>query len=152
VQLSRGDVDLCSLLSDLVDDHAIGSHRDIRLDVPADPLRVQADERLLNIVFDNLVENAIKYSPDGSVIDVDLRRDGTNAVIAVRDHGGGFDEPDIERVFERFYRSGSVRRKPGVGLGLYMVRRIVELHGGHVHAGNAEGAGAVVTVALPAVS
>lgn len=149
VQLNRSDIDLAELLADCAEDHRLASQREIRFDAEADALRVNADERLLHIVFDNLIENAIKYSPDGSPIEITARREAAGIVVAVCDHGAGFDETDLGRVFERFYRAGTVRRKPGVGLGLYMVQRIVELHGGSVRAGNAASGGAVVTVVLP---
>ena len=77
------------------------------------------------------------------------RHEGGLVVITVRDHGPGFAAADLEHVFERFWRAGTVRRKQGVGLGLYMVRRVVELHGGSVRAGNAVTGGAEMTVTLP---
>ncbi|MGQ0501917.1 MAG: sensor histidine kinase [Panacagrimonas sp.] len=148
VQLHRSDVDLADLLAERAQDHTLGSRREIRFEASGD-LRVHADERLLHIVFDNLIENAIKYSPDGGAIDVTARCQDGGVVVAVRDCGKGFDAADVDRVFERYYRASTVRRKPGVGLGLYMVRRIVELHGGRVRADNAESGGAVLTVLLP---
>jgi two-component system, sensor histidine kinase LadS len=149
IQLSRADVDLGELLSDKAQEHGEASGRDIRFDARGDGLFVFADERLLHIVFDNLIENAIKYSPAGGAVEIEARREGKGVAVSVRDHGAGFAAADLGHVFERFYRSDVVRRKPGVGLGLYMVRRIAELHGGSARADNAEGGGAVLTVVLP---
>ena len=149
VQLHRSDIDLSELLMDRAEEHSFSSHRDIRLDLPEGGLQANADERLLHIVFDNLIENARKYSPEGSAIEIGARREGALILITVRDHGPGFSAADLEHVFERFWRAGTVRRKPGVGLGLYMVRRVVELHGGSVRAGNAASGGAEMTVTLP---
>tara|TARA_R110000822_G_C14983305_1_gene458750 strand:- start:114 stop:482 length:369 start_codon:yes stop_codon:yes gene_type:complete len=121
------------------------------LDAPDDELPVSADERLLHVVFDNLIDNAIKYSPGDTAIMVSACCQDDRVRVSVRDHGDGFDAADLDHLFQRFWRAGAVRRKPGVGLGLYMVRRIVELHGGTVRAANAaEGAGAVLVVTLPA--
>lgn len=150
VQLHRSDIDLADLLMDRAEEHSFSSHREIRLDLPEGGLQANADERLLHIVFDNLIENARKYSPQGSAIEISARREGGNILVTVRDHGPGFTASDLQHVFERFWRAGTVLRKPGVGLGLYMVRRVVELHGGSVRAGNAASGGAEMIVTVPA--
>lgn len=151
VQLNRTPLDLGDLLADRVEEQSLASRRDILLDAPDDELPVSADERLLHVVFDNLIDNAIKYSPGDTAIMVSACCQDDRVRVSVRDHGDGFDAADLDHVFQRFWRAGAVRRKPGVGLGLYMVRRIVELHGGTVRAANAaEGAGAVLVVTLPA--
>ena len=69
--------------------------------------------------------------------------------LSVRDHGPGFDPADLPHVFDRFYRASSARTVPGSGLGLSIVRKVAEEHGGVVHAQNAPGGGAIVTVTIP---
>jgi two-component system, OmpR family, sensor histidine kinase MprB len=86
----------------------------------------------------NLLENAVKWSPDGGVVDVELR-DGE---LRVRDYGPGIDPEDLDRVFDRFYRAPAARSVPGSGLGLAIVRQVVQEHGGSVSAENAPDGGA----------
>ncbi len=86
----------------------------------------------------NLLENAVKWSPDGGVVDVELR-DGE---LRVRDYGPGIDPEDLDRVFDRFYRAPAARSIPGSGLGLAIVRQVVQEHGGSVSAENAPDGGA----------
>ena len=92
----------------------------------------------------NLVDNACKFAPDGpiEVTVVDGR-------VTVRDHGPGLREDDIPNLFDRFFRSVDMRSKPGSGLGLSIVKSIVEQHGGEVFAGNAPNGGAALGFVLP---
>jgi two-component system, OmpR family, sensor histidine kinase MprB len=92
----------------------------------------------------NVIDNARKWSPPDGAIEVRLR-DGT---LTVRDHGPGFNERDIDRVFDRFYRAEQSRRMPGSGLGLAIVKQAAEAHGGSVQAANAPDGGAVVMVSF----
>ncbi|HSK23258.1 MAG TPA: HAMP domain-containing sensor histidine kinase [Egicoccus sp.] len=114
------------------------------IDVDIEPTTVTGDAERLERLVANLVENAAKYAPDGP-IEVRLR----DGVLQVRDHGPGFADEDLPRVFERFYRAAGARSAPGSGLGLSIVRQIAESHGGGVGAGNAPDGGAVLTVTLP---
>jgi PAS domain S-box-containing protein len=106
-----------------------------------DPLRIGQ-------VVSNLLSNAFKYAA-GTHVDINVRRDGGEAVICVEDRGPGIAEAQLERIFERFERAASVRNYPGLGLGLFVAREIVIAHGGSIHARNREGGGAAVEVRLP---
>ena len=108
-----------------------------------------ADDRLLRHIFSNLLGNAVKYSAPGGLVEFELERRGTVAVGVVRDHGLGIPAPDLARLFDAFYRAENVRGVPGTGLGLTIVKRCVELHGGKVQVESALGAGTTVTVTLP---
>ena len=124
----------------------------LRVDVP-DRLLALGDERYVDAVVGQLVENAMKYSPGGGTIEVTVRADGPEAVLAVADRGVGIAEDDLLRVFERFVRSaprtGETRSVGGAGLGLYIVSRYVEAQGGRVSAQRREGGGSVLEVRLP---
>jgi two-component system sensor histidine kinase MprB len=90
----------------------------------------------------NLLDNAVKWSPPGTVIEVSLR----GGELTVRDHGPGFEEADLPFVFDRFHRARAARAQPGSGLGLAIVRQAADAHGGFVTAGNAPGGGAVMRI------
>ena len=107
--------------------------------------------RLHQALF-NLIDNALRYSPDGRSIDLSIEERDRWCLIAVRDHGPGFSETDLDRMFERFYRGDPARaRGPrnGSGLGLAIVRQIALSQGGLVRARNHPGGGAVVELLLP---
>ncbi len=123
----------------------------LRLETRVDPaLEIEADEALLGRALDNLLENARKYG-NGSPVEVEARRDGTQAIFAVRDHGPGIAADELERVFDQFYRGSNARgQSSGFGLGLALAKRVAETHGGTARAANAEGGGASIELRLPA--
>ena len=106
---------------------------DMVLDVENERNLVLGDERRLGQVFDNLISNAIKYSPNGGVIHVDVYRKGTRVISAITDTGMGIPAEDLDHIWERYYRvKGSAAQISGTGLGLANVRRIIEAHGGRI--------------------
>jgi two-component system sensor histidine kinase KdpD len=116
-------------------------------DLPMLPL----DFLLFEQVLVNLLDNAAKYAPAGSAIDIGGRREGAEAVIAVRDEGPGIPPGDLERIFDKFYRvHGGDRQRAGTGLGLAICRGFVEAHGGRIVAANRpDRSGAVFTIRVP---
>jgi signal transduction histidine kinase len=105
----------------------------------------------LRRVLDNLLGNAVKFTPPGGAITVRLRREGDLAVLEVSDTGVGIPTSQLERIFERFYQvDGSARRRyGGVGLGLALVKDITETYGGRVSVESQVDAGSTFTVYLP---
>ena len=108
------------------------------------------DAKLLFQVFSNVLANAIKYSPGGGPIKVAGAREAEDLVITIEDHGIGIPREDLNRLFERYYRGSNAAGTVGTGLGLYLVKMIVELHGGRITVESIEGLGAKFTVRLPA--
>jgi len=116
------------------------------------PLDVYGDASLLRQVFGNLLSNAVKYSPDAGPIQVTaVKQDGQIAVV-IEDHGIGIPEAEQDQVFERYYRGSNTSGIVGSGVGLYLVRTIVELHKGAVALHSREGEGSRFTVQLPALA
>lgn len=113
-----------------------------------DPI-IRADENVLRHVLANLVSNAVKYSKPGQPVRLSVTRDRDDAVFTVEDHGIGIPESDRELLFEAFRRGRNVGNIGGAGLGLVVVKRGAELHGGTVEFTSAEGSGTVFTVRLP---
>ena len=128
-------------------------HQGITLDVAqiTPTLTVLGDRRQLVSALDNLLENAVKYSDDGSVVRVSAGLEDGLVALAVEDHGVGIPTRDLERIFERFYRVDRARARDtgGTGLGLSIVRHIAHNHGGEVHVVSREGEGTTFTLTLP---
>ena len=131
--------------------HAERSRVELDTDVPA-PLWVHVDPLRIGQALDNLVSNAIKYSPDGGHVKVSARSEKGWVRLQVQDAGMGMTEAETSRIFTRFYRSAAAKEAsiPGVGLGLSITKAIVERHGGVISCTSKPGAGSTFTVALPA--
>jgi signal transduction histidine kinase len=132
------------LFEESADGHRLEVH------VPATSVPVYCDELRIEQVFTNLIANAIKYSPSGTTVEVDLASHENELELSVTDHGVGISEQDRDRVFEPFRRGGlSKENVPGVGLGLFVVRKIVEAHRGRIEVESTLGEGSTFRVYLP---
>jgi signal transduction histidine kinase len=151
LELEREPLDLVELTRGVLGEHALASERhELRLEPEAAEVVGDWDEPRLRRVIGNLVDNAIKYSPDGGLVEVRVSREGGEAVLAVRDQGVGIPAAEMERIFERFQRAANVvGRIKGTGLGLASARHIVEAHQGTITVQSREGAGTTFTVRLP---
>ena len=129
-----------------------GRH-ELTLDVTDRHVEAHVDPLRIGQVLSNLLDNAIKYSPDGGTIDVEMRREPDDRVsIAVRDHGIGIPPEKRPRIFERYYQAHAEGHLGGMGLGLYISRQIVELHGGTIEAEFPDDGGTRFLVRLPTLS
>ena len=109
---------------------------------------ITSDQELLNQVWVNILQNAIKFSPEGSEIAVRVFREG-NAVVEIEDHGCGMTEEAQKRIFDKFYQADKSRKQEGVGLGLSLVKRIVDMMGGAITVTSKVGVGSTFRVELP---
>jgi len=107
------------------------------------------DEKLIRRILSNLLTNAVKYSPDGGIIRLELLRDQENITLRVSDQGIGIPEKDQTRLFEPFHRGGNTSGIVGTGLGLAIVRESVQIHGGTICVQSDEGSGSTFTICLP---
>jgi PAS domain S-box-containing protein len=152
LQLKPTDVHLPRLAEKVVDGFRTqtGVHA-FELDFPPDFPPVWGDPQRLQEVLTNLVSNAVKYSPDGGVVWIGGRVDGTGITLYVADQGIGIPPEEQDRIFDRFHRveSGLHRRTEGTGLGLYLVKAIVEAHGGKIWVESAPGRGSIFMFTLP---
>ncbi len=123
----------------------------IIVDFPDDFPIIQGDETRLRQVIDNLINNAIKYSPKGGEVRITGTFDDDNVTLAVQDQGVGLAADEQERIFERFYRVDDAlsRKTQGTGLGLYLARAVVEAHGGHIAVESQPGKGSAFRITLP---
>ena len=125
---------------------------EVRLDAPPAPLAIRGDRDELIRVFENLVENALKYGASGKRVDISLAQEADDeAVVAVRDYGPGIAPEHLPRLTERFYRVDVTesRAQGGTGLGLALVKHILHRHRGRLTIESAPGKGATFTVRLP---
>lgn len=118
---------------------------ELTINAHLEPWFSRAEPAALERAVVNILDNAVKFSPDGGTIDVRLE----DGVLTVRDHGPGIPADELPHVFDRFWRSPSARALPGSGLGLSIVARTVEQSGGQVTLGHADGGGTIATVRLP---
>jgi two-component system sensor histidine kinase MprB len=125
-----------------------GRSRGVVFDAHLAPTWVAGSPARIERAVDNLLDNALKWSPDGGVVEVAC----SNGTLIVRDQGPGVDDTDVEFIFDRFYRAASARSKPGSGLGLAIVAQVAREEGGSVNVYRAEGGGAVFRFSLPEVA
>ena len=154
LEFDRTYTDLVQLTRDTLATYVGGSQHHLELEAPDTPLCGWWDASRLTRVLENLLANAVKYSPPGSTITVRLLRettaDGEVAVLIVTDRGIGIPAADLPDIMERFHRGRNVAgRIAGTGIGLWGSRRIVEQHGGSITLVSAESQGTTVTVRLP---
>jgi signal transduction histidine kinase len=146
-----GRVDLRAVLNDLVDLYAaVATERAIQLDLSAGPqVHVLGDRQILSQALANLVDNAVKYTPDGGVVTVTLAADQEHVRVIVADTGPGIPDSEKQRVIERFYRMEQSRATPGSGLGLALVDAVARLHGGVLRLRNNRPTGLRAILELP---
>jgi PAS domain S-box-containing protein len=150
--IERAPVDLNALTRRVVEETRLMVERhELRFLAPREALIVEGDELRLEEVLQNLIQNALKYSPHGGPVRVQVERRGDMACVAVHDQGIGIPDTELPNLFSRFYRvqSGITRHISGMGVGLYVVKEIVNLHGGAITVESNEGEGSTFTVCLP---
>ncbi len=154
VELARGakpgelvdDVRVDEIVEQVAARARVRAPEGVTLDVVTEPTLVRGEPERIQRAVSNLVDNALKWSPQGGRVEIALADGG----LSVRDHGTGFADADLPHVFERFYRADSARARPGSGLGLAIVRQAAEAHGGNVQATNAADGGALLQVSFGA--
>lgn len=151
--LETGPVDICALLESVVTlthERARNQHLSLTVDCSADIGEIEADERRLKQALFNLVSNAIKFTPEGGTVRLTGYREDGEVVLAVSDTGVGIPPADRERVFEKFERGNPQGRQSGAGLGLSLVKSLIELHGGRIEIDSEPGRGTTIASRLPA--
>jgi signal transduction histidine kinase len=133
------------LYEDLAEERGI----DIRTNVPAE-LAIDVDRNRMRQVLANLLDNAVKYTSAGGVVQIAARRDTSDAVLTVSDTGVGIPPEELPRIWDRLYRGDKSRSTRGLGLGLSLVKAIVAAHGGRVDVQSRPGAGSTFELRLPA--
>jgi len=151
---SFSEDDLVQFVRSIIDDSKIEAEKDgkvMTLHSQVDRLVVTMKPSMLRSAIENVLRNAIRFSPKGGEILIYIEKEENLAKVTIRDHGQGVPEEDTEKLFRPFYRveSSRDRQKGGVGLGLAIAKRALEYHGGGIEATNAPGGGLMVTMWLP---
>lgn len=150
VQLSVRDCDLRKLVKAACRRQVdLGTGHSVSIDVDGMPESIRGDETALGQVFTNLLSNAIKYSPDAKEISVRGWTEGSMVCVSVTDRGLGIDEDDLPQMFTRFFRAKTSTGIPGTGIGLSIVKMLVEMHEGNIGVESKKGEGSRFTVRLP---
>ena len=151
--LHRRRCDLVELCRHLIDEYTAGTGPELTFEIPGEPVEVEVDADRISQVIINLLTNARKYSPKGSPITVTLQQVGYEAIVSVQDIGIGIAADMQDSIFEQFFRVPGVEVQTGshtgLGLGLYISRKIAERHGGHIDVESAPENGSTFSVVLP---
>jgi heavy metal sensor kinase len=151
MKLQLEPLDIAAVVNDAVELYGdVAEEKGVAVDVRfAGPVGVTGDRNRLRQVFANLLDNAVKYSPSGGHVTVEGRRSDNVVVVSVKDTGIGMAAHELPRIWERLYRGDQSRSERGLGLGLSLVRAIVEAHGGTTEVESEPGRGSTFTVRLP---
>ena len=125
------------------------SGHDLKVDLPAEGIMANVDPDRFQIVVRNLLSNAAKYSPSGTEITIDVRRDGDKGLVSVHDDGAGISAGDQQKLFTRFGRIEASANVQGTGLGLWLSREIARMHDGDLTVGSQAGAGSTFIFSVP---
>jgi len=127
----------------------VATNHTIQLEIDNYPETLFGDARLMDNVFTNIVSNAVKYSGESKFVDVRGDVEGDYAVLRVRDHGVGIPKEELPKIFQRFFRASTSTGIPGTGIGLNLVKSLVEMHYGRVELDSVEGEWTEFSVFLP---
>lgn len=152
----REKINICQTVREMhmdEDDTAAAKGQTLTLNIHQEPLTVEVDASMIEVVLNNLIANAIKFTPQEGEIEIDVYRNGGEAWITVSDSGVGIPQDQVERIFKRFYQveSALVRKHEGMGLGLSIAKDLVESNNGRIWAENRDPQGSRFTVALQLV-
>ena len=141
---------LNKLIQEVIDLYLfVAEDKDIKIICTEEQVDLKGDRTLIKQVIANLLDNAIKYSPANTVVTIDLKKNTSHIFINVRDQGIGIDQFELNKIFERLYRSDKSRTESGFGLGLSLVKTIVEAHQGRIEVKSQLGAGTEFKVIFP---
>ncbi|MEM8949661.1 MAG: HAMP domain-containing sensor histidine kinase, partial [Pseudomonadota bacterium] len=150
IEFKPGPCGLVDLLSEVAKgQEGIDNTHRIVLDIDTLPDQIVADVKLMRQIFTNLLSNAVKYSPGASTVWVNGHRDGDHVVIAVRDEGVGIPEEEMNNLFKRFFRASTASGIAGTGIGLNLVKELIEMHGGEISVTSIADQGSTFSIRFP---
>ncbi|WP_309090522.1 cell wall metabolism sensor histidine kinase WalK [Domibacillus sp.] len=152
--LMKKDTDFIEFFNKIIDRFEMTKSQEVtfRRKLPRYPIYVTIDQDKLTQVIDNIISNALKYSPEGGLVSFKVEEHGDTIQVSISDQGMGIPKKSLERIFERFYRVDRARSRKmgGTGLGLAIAKELITAHGGHIWATSMEGKGTTIFFTLPA--
>ncbi|OES46312.1 cell wall metabolism sensor histidine kinase WalK [Domibacillus iocasae] len=152
--LMKKDTDFIDFFNKIIDRFEMTKSQEVtfRRKLPRYPIYVTIDQDKLTQVIDNIISNALKYSPEGGLVSFKVEEHGNTIQISISDQGMGIPKKSLDRIFERFYRVDRARSRKmgGTGLGLAIAKELITAHGGHIWAKSVEGKGTTIFFTLPA--
>lgn len=152
--LMKKDTDFIEFFNKIIDRFEMTKSHDVtfRRKLPRYPIYVTIDQDKLTQVIDNIISNALKYSPEGGLVSFKVEEHGNTIQVSISDQGMGIPKKSLDRIFERFYRVDRARSRKmgGTGLGLAIAKELITAHGGHIWATSVEGKGTTIFFTLPA--
>lgn len=124
--------------------------KNISFEVELDEVSCMGNESMMLHVWTNLLDNAIKFDSDGGIIRLNLKKEDSSIIFTIEDNGCGISEEELKHIFDKFYQSDSSRKDEGSGLGLALVKRLLDIYGGNIKVDSVVGKGTTFTVTLPA--
>ena len=154
LEIHKEPVELQRIIRKIIDGIDVNlnsKNHKLQVRLPAKPVRLKADPTKLTMAIENLISNAIKYTPEGGKISVSAARRKGAVLIRIKDNGQGIPKKEMPKLFKRFNRmeSAVASNVPGTGLGLYLTKKIVELHGGTIYVESQQDVGSTFTINLP---
>lgn len=151
IQIDKRLFNIEALIHEVVDEMKVTATTHTINAVECDAVEVNADQEKIQSVISNLISNAVKYSPNGTVIYIACKNTGKEAIVSVRDEGIGIQPTDAEKIFDRYYRveNGNTQHISGFGIGLYLSAEIIERHGGRIWVESESGKGSTFYFSLP---
>lgn len=150
MSLTRASTNICPLLDDVVELYEyVAEEKNVRVTTHCSPCEAFVDAARIRQVFANLLDNAIKYTPEGGKVEIEAKRDSSFVVVSFRDTGIGIPAEEQGKICERLYRGDKSRSQRGLGLGLSLVRAIVQAHQGRAEVRSQPGCGSEFLVYLP---
>jgi signal transduction histidine kinase len=153
-ELSRTQCDICEMVTRITNHHLIPAEKQdltLTVETAADVPIINVDEHMLERAVTNLIDNAIKYTPNGKRIGISVRRADSHVIISVRDNGLGISPENQKLLFERHFRIARQEHRSikGSGLGLFIVRSVAQRHGGQAWVESADGEGSTFFISIP---
>lgn len=137
---------LDEILRDVIEFYEpLAEEKHISMSINLDAMSFHGDRDLLFQAFANILDNAIKYTPEHGEVNIMLKQDAKNTIVIIENNGNTLEEKDLPKIFERFYRADKSRSKPGTGLGLSLVSAVISLHGGRIFAQNTQNGLQIIT-------
>ncbi len=149
VELDLEKVELGEMIRSICEEETENTSKDVHFECDLEDVEIKIDVSLIYVLLRNLIQNAVKYSPEPVQIQIRLWKECRQARISVTDHGDGISPEDLKHIFKAFFRVEQARSTDGFGLGLPLAERIAKIHGGWIEAESTPGEGSTFTVVLP---